>query len=150
LTETNFHYISPLFKFEENAEAQYFSVLPNVVLGKYLKVEFYGKPVLQEDINNKHYIAIQKVALFGCPISNTDPRAKSIPEEILPSLHETYENCAAKFEHETNQQTERDRITEEEFTFVEESLVKLISGEISLFKFMDNEGISDLIDWIEK
>ena len=40
-------------------------------------------------------------------------------------------------------------ISEEEFAFVESSLIQLSLGEISLMKFMQENNISEFFDWIE-
>ena len=65
-SETNFHFISPLFNCQSNAFYQYLFIFPDIVIRNYLKIEFYKKPCQQEDIDNKHYIAHQKVCAYGC------------------------------------------------------------------------------------
>ena len=83
-SETNFHYISPLFNFEPNACDQYFWTFPDIVIGNYLKIEFYGKPT-QQDTDDKYYIALQKVCAYGCPISE-QITSDLVPDGIKPTL----------------------------------------------------------------
>jgi len=81
-----YHYTSPLYEFQHNALDQYFSLLPDIVIGKYVKVELYGKPSIQST-DNKHYIALQKVSCQGCTISSI-----KIPSKISPTLQRIASN----------------------------------------------------------
>ena len=94
-TPTNFHYISPLFNYESNSKDQYFNTLPDIVIGKYLKIEFYGKPIQQEDIDNKYYIALQKVSAFGCPLSEIESKP-FVPPQIKPTIQKISKNLITK------------------------------------------------------
>ena len=145
-----YHYVSPLFKFEDNAKDQYFSLLPDVVIGKYVKIEFYGKPQIQ-DMDDKYYIALQKVSCQGIPIDSPN-----IPALIKPTLSSLSENTlksevlrlglSDKAEFMLSDPSEN--MTDEEVEFVEDSLLKLSKGEIKLVEFMEEHNISDFLDWI--
>lgn len=142
-----YHYTSPLFTFENNAQDQYFSLLPDIVVGKYLKVELHGKPSVQET-DNKYYIALQKVSYQGCLVDskNISPLAFPTLQRIASNTFE-YEiskarnNCKSKFHNipiasENNSKEQiSDILLEEEFTLTEDILIKLSTGNLSKTQF---------------
>ena len=52
-------------------------------------------------------------------------------------------------ELESEEAKEKDKISEEAFTFVESSLISLITGETTLLRFMQDNNINDFFEWIE-
>jgi hypothetical protein len=146
----HYHYTSELFKYDNNAEDQMFTLLPDLVVGKYIKVEFYGKPQTQEG-DNKYYIALQKVSVFG-----ESANSQQIPSEIKPTIHacveSTLSSAISQARHLSDlcTQEDMDNISEEEFKFVEGSLIDLAEGNQTLIKFMEENKINDFREWISQ
>ena len=76
----NYHYISPLYKYAKNLNDQHFFLLPDIVIGNYVKMEFYGKPTMQNS-DQRYYIAIKHVCISGCSIGS-----KLIPDILKPTV----------------------------------------------------------------
>lgn len=131
LTPSKYHYTSPLFEFENNAEDQHFSLLPDIVIGKYILVEMYGKPMLQ-NMDNKHYIALQKVAIHGSPLNR-----ENFSSMVLPTLDKISETESKRIESEGGEEKKRDTFTQEELKETENILLNLASGEMTLGQFRD-------------
>lgn len=131
----HYHYTSPLFKFAHSAEEQYFSLLPDVVVGKYVKVEMYEKPQ-QSIIDGRFYIGLQKVSCNGFSMSNEE-----IPEPLRPTIKQLvaneYKNKLSDInahpeEHKTDEPLP---MTKEEFEKAEEGLIALAKHEINYHKY---------------
>jgi len=145
-----FHYTSPLFDYQQNSSDQFFHFLPEVVVGKYLKFEMYGKPQMQS-IDSKYYIALQKVSCQGCPVNSS-----TIPEAIKPTVSLVAENLFSsevlKLRNTSGEEVknleEFDNISEEEFEKTEDILIALAKKEATLIDIMEEHKIDDFLEWL--
>jgi hypothetical protein len=129
-------------------------LLPDLVIGKYLKIELVGKPVPQATIDNKYYIALQKVSANGCSI-NSD----NIPQDIRPTIEhigqEVFQSEIKRVKEQLGidvdtQDKLDENLSEEDVEFFKNSLESLINGDIVLSKFMEDNNISNIYDWVER
>mmetsp|Transcript_12641 Transcript_12641/g.11189 ORF Transcript_12641/g.11189 Transcript_12641/m.11189 type:complete len:260 (-) Transcript_12641:519-1298(-) len=144
-----YHYTSPLFTYEDNAQDQYFSLFPDVVVGKFLKIEFYGKPKKQ-DTDNKNYIALQKVSLQGIHVDSV--QIPTLAKETIMAISRNTIN--SEILKARNNGIEDDslpeELSEEEFKFVEDSLIQLSTGQVTMIQFMEENKINDVFEWARK
>ncbi|CAI2384913.1 unnamed protein product [Moneuplotes crassus] len=96
----HYHYTSRLFQAEKVEKDQYFSLMPDIVLGCYIKVEFYGKTKCVGSLDldgimsrkskksKPACIAIRKFSVQGSCLNTIGTAA-----EILPTLLNIYQSC---------------------------------------------------------
>lgn len=145
-----YHYASQMFKFEYSADDQYFSLLPDLVFGKYIKIEFYGKVQKQEVSDEKYYIALQKVWVNGWPV-NTENMPSSIKRSIQTLGNDQFKRELDSVMHESNnEEHKQDILNEEEFELFENHIIRLTSKEITFIRFCEDNKIDDIMPWVER
>lgn len=76
----NWHYQSPIFVVEATDEPQTILILPEIVLGQYVHLEFIGKTMRQPE-DELYYTVIDYITVIGKPISETPLRVNCEPED---------------------------------------------------------------------
>ncbi|CAI2361047.1 unnamed protein product [Moneuplotes crassus] len=124
-----YHYTSPLFKVKNEESDQIFYCMPDLVVGTFIKVEFYGKPGMQRS-DRRYYIALRNLSCQGYQLDPT-----TTPPEALPTLLNICTNCSIL----------EDSFADE-FENSERILISMVKGETSLSEFSD-QIMKDLRLW---
>ena len=146
----NYHYVSDLYQFEPDATEQYFYTLPDLVIGKYVKIELYGKPQIQT-CDGLYLITLQKVTVNGWFVESFE-----VPNEVEDTL-KTIVDDIYKQQYDQPlplnfEDSKIDEIDDEAFKSAEALIIKLTNPEepVKLTDFLSDNNIDDIIVWLEK
>jgi len=87
----DFQYTSDVFEVESSQQLNTVKVLPEVVIGKYIMIELFGK-VTQSPYDNRFYTGLEYLDCLGYPLSllpNSDQFARFSSEKIQLSTKDT-------------------------------------------------------------